>query len=239
MFTTNRFATVILLLLIALSFSTPATAQNLDKKPIIIAAERRSTGEVILRAIVVAAPCTGRYVVQNTLNGRSMDLSEMKVGEVRTFATGWFSRAGEFSISFQESESQPSTACPYWKSPQLDTIALTINNEGKLDGSRRLPGMYFNDMGKTTVRVVEQLQAPLELRLLFRFPSGNQTQLYVFQLFPNDTSSVIEDITAAPSPAAFGYSVIGFPLTRMTTALPIYFVAIRDGVSTSGVIFTP
>lgn len=236
---TNRFAVVCFLLTILL-VSTPATfAQNFDKSPIIIAAERRSTGEILLRAIVVAAPCTGRYVVQNTLNGRSMDLSEMKVGEVRTFATGWFSRAGEFIISFQESESQPSTTCPYWKSSNLDTVALTINNEGKLDSSRRLPGMYVNDNGKTTVRIVEQFQAPLELRFLFRFPSGNQTQLYVFQLFPNDTSSVLEDIVSAPSPAGFGYSVIGFPLARMTTALPIHFVAIRDGVSTSGVVYTP
>ncbi len=236
----NRIFAVVIFLLVVLSTSTPATAQAIpDKSPIIIAAERRLTGEILLRAIVVAAPCTGRYVVQNTLNGRSMDLSEMKVGEVRTFATGWFSRAGEFSISFQESESQPSTACPYWKSSRLDTIALTINSEGKLDGSRRLPGMYVNENGKTTVRIVEQVQAPSELRFLFRFPSGNQTQLYVFQLFPNDTSSVIEDIAAAPSPAGFGYSVIGFPLARMTTALPIYFVAIRDGVSTSGVVYTP
>lgn len=240
MFNNSRFLAVVCFLLMVLSISTPATFAQ-DKSPVIFSVERRSTGEVLLRAIVVAAPCTGRYVVHNTLTGRPMDLSEMRTGEVRTFPTGWFARPGEFTLFFIESESVPSFSCPSWKGGKLDNLSITFNSEGKLDNNRRLPGMYIGDNGKTNVRIVvdENLRAPNELRFLFRFPQGGQTQLYVFQLFPNDTSSVLEDIVSAPSPTGFGYSVIGFPLARMTTRLPILFVAVRDGVSTSGVVYTP
>lgn len=223
---------IVIFLVLVLSSITPAIAQMLDKSPVIAAVERASTGEILIRAIVVGE-CVGTYKVSTTIGPNVLDLSGMKEGQTRLFRTGWYGMPGEYTINLVEVEAMPTTACPYFPVGRfrLDSLVFFIRQDYKLDNTRRLAGMHVTDEGKTFVNFNGEY-----LSFGFRFVGPRQTQMYVYQVFPNGTVSIETDLVAANS---VDYSAPRFSMRSMFGDKPIYFVASSGGVSTSGPIYTP
>jgi hypothetical protein len=230
--------TNVIFLIIALfsAIVTTVTAQELDKPPIIAAVERSDRGEILIRAIVVGG-CIGNYKVVSSLGPNIMDLSGMKTGQTRLFATGWYSRPGEYTVMLTEVESMPTTDCPSFPAGRfrLDKVVMYFTQDNKLDNTRRLAGMYVTDTGKRYVSILNHKQV---LSFAFRLTGEYQTQVYGYQVFPNGTVTVENDLIAK-APSSADYYVLNFSTIGMFGDKPIYFIASSGGYSTSGVIFTP